>query len=189
MTSNFIELYENAVADEICDLACERMDAIISRPDPGESCILSDNDSRKDYNIFTARYGSLKSCEEKIIDAVMFSWRKYNSKFGVTSKAFLEMFDPGWKFQKSETGGGFHQWHYEQGPGKNNRARFAVWMLYLNDVPNGGKTEFKHQEVSYTPTKGTLVIWPAAYTHVHRAAPDLVGTKYIATGWLNYPPR
>lgn len=189
MTSNFIETYENVVSEEICSLAMERMDSIISRPDPGTSCILSDDQSRTDWNIFTGRYSSLKTCEEKIIDGVMLSWRKYNTKYQVTSKSFLEMFDPGWKFQRSETGGGFHQWHYEQGPGKNNRSRFAVWMLYLNDVETGGKTEFKYQETSFTPTRGTVVIWPAAYTHVHRAAPDLVGTKYIATGWLNYPIR
>lgn len=189
MTSNFIDAYYDVLSPDICRQTCETMDEIISRPDPGNGCVLSDDSSRKDWNIFTGRYGSLKKSEEAILEAVMFHWRKYNSKYSITSKSFLEMFDSGWKLQKSETGGGFHTWHYEQGPGKNNRARFAVWMIYLNDVRDGGQTEFKYQEMNFTPQAGTLLFWPASYTHVHRAAPDLVGTKYIATGWLNYPLR
>ena len=31
---------------------------------------------------------------------------------------------------------------------------------------------------------GKLVIWPAYFTHTHRANPDLKEDKYIITGWL-----
>jgi hypothetical protein len=189
LTSNFIEIYPDALSPELCVEACNRMDDIISRPDPGNSCILSDNDSRTDWNIFTGRYASLKKSEDKIIQAVSVSWRKYKNSYNTTSKSFFEVFNSGWKFQKSETSGGYHEWHYEQGSGEHNSTRFAVWMLYLNDVEIGGKTEFKYQEVAIKPTAGTIVIWPAAYTHVHRANPDLIGEKYIATGWFNYPNR
>ena len=186
---NFIEAYSNALSVEACEKACERMDAIISRPDPGASCILSDNESRTDWNIFTGSYGSLKSSEEAVLDAVWSGWRQYNKKYGVTSRTFPEIFSAGWKFQKSSTGGGFHQWHCEQGSGEPNNTRFAVWMIYLNTVEEGGKTEFKFQDIAVKPEAGTLLIWPAAYTHVHRAARDLVGDKYIATGWFNLPSK
>jgi hypothetical protein len=185
---NFIEAYPDLLSLDVCAETCATMDEIISRPDPGSACILSDDASRTDWNLFNGRYGSLKQCEEAIINSVMIAWRKYNKQYNVTGRSFLEIFTPGWKMQRSETGGGFHRWHYEQGSG-NNRSRFAVWMIYLNDVETGGKTEFKYQDVSYTPTAGTVVIWPAAYTHVHRAAKDLVGNKYIATGWFEYPER
>ena len=185
---NFIESYPNALSIEKCQQICDTMDEIISRPDPGSACILSDDSSRTDWNIFTGRYGSLKSSEDYVIDAVHAGWRKYNKKYGAGSRAFLELFTPGWKFQRSETGGGFHAWHSEQGSG-NNRGRFGAWMLYLNTVEEGGKTEFKHQDLAVKPEAGTLLIWPAAYTHVHRAARDLVGHKYIATGWFEYPER
>ena len=189
MTSNFIELYSNLLSADDCKIACDGMDDIISRPDPGSSCILSDDSSRTDWNIFNGRYGSLKRSEEKIIDAVWAGWRKYNKQYSITSRVFPELFSPGWKFQKSSTGGGFHAWHYEQGSGLPNNNRFAVWMLYLNTVETGGKTEFKFQDLAVKPEAGTLVIWPATYTHLHRAAPDLVGDKYIATGWFNFPDK
>jgi len=56
----------------------------------------------------------------------------------------------------------------------------------LNDVKEGGETEFLYQSVRVSPKKGTLVIWPAAFTHVHRGNPPLSGTKYIMTSWLEY---
>lgn len=186
MTSNFIETYPNVLTPEQCQEACDRIDDIISRPEPGSGCVLSDDSNRTDWNIFTSRYGSLKSTEDRIVDSLMKGWRSYNKLYGASSKSFFEVFNAGWKFQRSDTGGGFHKWHYEQGSGRTSSSRFAVWMIYLNTVEEGGKTDFKYQDVSFTPTAGTLVIWPAAYTHVHRANPDLVGKKYIATGWFNY---
>ena len=189
MTSNFIETYPGIMSAEDCKLACERMDTIISRPDPGESCILSDDASRTDWNIMSGCYGSLRDTEDKVLQAVMRGWRNYNSIYNASGRSGYELISPGWKFQRSEDGGGFHQWHCEQGSGRQSAARFAVWMIYLNDVEQGGCTEFKYQEVSFKPTAGTLVIWPAAYTHVHRANPDLIGKKYIATGWFNHTER
>ena len=89
------------------------------------------------------------------------------------------------KFQKSSAGGGFFDWHTEQGDSAT-ASRFLVWMIYLNTVEKGGHTEFKYQKRSLKPTAGTLVYWPAGYTHIHRAAPDLGEDKYIATGWFSY---
>ena len=64
-------------------------------------------------------------------------------------------------------------------------------MIYLNDitVENGGATDFLHQNCSFQPTTGTMVMWPATYTHMHRGA-FLTGDipKYIATGWVLREP-
>lgn len=188
MTSNFIELYPNVLTAEECTEACDRIDDIISRPDPGNSCILSDDASRTDWNIFSGSYGSMLKTEDKILQAVALGWKQYNKQYSAASRNVFELMSPGWKFQRSDTGGGFHRWHHEQGSG-NTSSRFAVWMIYLNTVEEGGHTEFKFQEQTVKPTAGTLVIWPAAYTHLHRANPDLIGKKYIATGWFVYPER
>ena len=112
MTSNFIELYPNVLTAEECAEVCDRIDDIISRPDPGNACILSDDSSRTDWNIFTSSYGSLKKSEDKIVEALARCWRKYNTAYSASSKSFFEVFTPGWKFQRSDTGGGFHQWHH-----------------------------------------------------------------------------
>ena len=33
---------------------------------------------------------------------------------------------------------------------------------------------------------GRCVIWPAAWTHVHRGVTPNKGLKYIVTGWVTY---
>ena len=92
-----------------------------------------------------------------------------------------------YKIQKTPPGGGYHVWHCEDS-GFLYRDRVITWMVYLNDIPreNGGATDFLHQKLSLQPEEGTIVFWPAAYTHMHRGA-FLAGDidKYIATGWFN----
>lgn len=94
------------------------------------------------------------------------------------------------KIQRTDSGGGYHIWHCEDGS-FIYRDRVLTWMIYLNDIPyeNGGGTDFLHQKCSFQPTRGTIVFWPAAYTHMHRGS-FLTGeqSKYIATGWFLREP-
>jgi len=92
----------------------------------------------------------------------------------------------GYKFQKSSADGGFCTWHVEHSDAENSMKRYLVWMFYLNTTESG-YTEFDYQDMRVQPTQGTLVLWPAYFTHPHRAAPDLKEDKYIITGWLHHP--
>lgn len=89
------------------------------------------------------------------------------------------------KVQKTKVGGGYHVWHYESGS-RDNSNRLLTWILYLNDVHEGGETEFLYQHMRVKPEQGTLVIWPAAFTHTHRGNPPLSNEKYIVTGWTEF---
>ena len=94
------------------------------------------------------------------------------------------------KLQKTQPGGGYHVWHCENGSFMY-RDRVLTWMIYLNDIPpeDGGGTDFLYQKKTFHPTRGTVVLWPACYTHMHRGA-FLTGDKdkYIATGWFSREP-
>ena len=57
-------------------------------------------------------------------------------------------------------------------------------MYYLNDVSEGGETEFYHQKVKIKPEKGTLVIFPAYFTHLHKGNVPISNDKYILNFWL-----
>lgn len=87
------------------------------------------------------------------------------------------------KIQKTAPEGGYHVWHYENS-GYNFSNRELTWILYLNDMPSGeGETEFLHQRRRISPKQGTLVMWPAGMTHVHRGLTVYTEDKYILTGW------
>jgi hypothetical protein len=80
-------------------------------------------------------------------------------------------------------GGGFKKWHCERS-NKHDVNRQLVYMLYLNNVIDGG-TEFKYQNIITQAIKGNLIIWPSDFTHTHRGIISNTQEKYIATGWIN----
>ncbi len=82
---------------------------------------------------------------------------------------------------------GFHGWHFERASASYpSGARVVVYMTYLNDVNDGGETEFMYQNVKITPRKGLTLLWPADWTHTHRGITSSTETKYIVTGWFQY---
>lgn len=90
------------------------------------------------------------------------------------------------KIQKTQPTQGYHIWHIEQGCTKETSNRVLAFTIYLNDINDGGETEFLLQSQRVIPRKGRITIWPAGFPYVHRGNPPLSGEKYIATSWLSY---
>jgi hypothetical protein len=88
------------------------------------------------------------------------------------------------KLQKTVKGGGYHIWHYEQ-MDLNTTDRILVWTIYLNDVEEGGETEFLYQSKRIKAKRGDICIFPAQFNYTHRGNPPLSGDKYIITGWYS----
>lgn len=89
------------------------------------------------------------------------------------------------KIQKTLPSQGFHVWHFENNHSKGDVGiRLLAYTIYLNDVEEGGETEFLFQSKRIKSTKGTVCLFPAYFTHTHRGNPPLSGEKYIATGWI-----
>jgi hypothetical protein len=85
--------------------------------------------------------------------------------------------------------GGYPYWHSEIYP-EDTRCdplhRVLFYMYYLNDVEEGGETEFYFQKRSIQPRRGTLVVAPAGFTHTHRGNVPRSSDKYILTSWLMF---
>ena len=82
---------------------------------------------------------------------------------------------------------GYFAWHTERSnnmPIHNNR--HLAFTTYLNDVNDGGETEFYHQELKIKPTKGKTIIFPVDWTHTHRGITSPTEDKFIVTGWFNF---
>lgn len=75
--------------------------------------------------------------------------------------------------------GEFFNWHADE----DRRRRLAI-IFYLNDEFDGGQTEFEYQNFVYQPKRGSLLLFPPYWTHVHRGRPVERGVKYIATAFL-----
>ena len=55
---------------------------------------------------------------------------------------------------------------------------------YLNDVEDGGETEFCG-DFTIRPEVGKLIFFPASWCYPHRGKMPISGDKYIITGWLH----
>ncbi|MFC6922690.1 2OG-Fe(II) oxygenase [Microbulbifer taiwanensis] len=89
--------------------------------------------------------------------------------------------------------GGYYHWHSEHfphptDPGQKSLHRVLFWLLYLNDVDEGGETEFCYQGAKIKPKKGSLILSPCGFTHTHRGNVPLSNDKYILTSWVLYRP-
>ena len=127
--------------------------------------------SNDDINIFTKVFW--KDCFSKYQE-------KYDMLTELEQYAIYEF-----KIQKTLPGQGYHIWHCEN-DGKENRNRLLAWAIFLNDVEEGGETEFLYQHKRIKAEQGKLVIFPAYFTHTHRGNPPISGNKYIATGWVEF---
>ena len=170
-----IGVYENAISDEWCDKVISHFQQNQTKtfhrqtPDQIASGIRDKQIFLEDENLLNGFHSSFS----KVFDLYLY---KYPN---MLRPLIIEEF----KLQKTLPTEGYHPFHVEQGPGKVFR-RVAVYTVYLNDVEEGGETEFLYQLKRVKPKKGTICIFPAGYTHVHRGNTPFSGEKYIMTGWL-----
>ena len=104
-------------------------------------------------------------------------------------KTMLKSIDiPAFNIQKYNPGDHFASLHSERTSISSIHRLFA-FMTYLNDVADGGKTNFSHYGIKIKPEIGKTLIWPAEWTHAHTGEVLKSGTKYIVTGWLHFPVK
>ena len=182
-------IYEekNALSKEICNDMISWFDNKMLYGDTGMNYSRVDVQGRKDISLSECQqFGSFKPFYNQINSIIHKHMVHYINEFNKGGGTGFYTIT-GYKFQKSVEGGGFTAWHSELPVFKpmweKVRDRFGVWTFYLNDTDTG-YTDFMHQKLSIKPETGKLVIWPAYFTHTHRANPDLKEDKYIMTGWL-----
>ena len=63
------------------------------------------------------------------------------------------------------------------------KCRKLTFLWYLNDVAEGGETEFWGNYI-IKPQTGKLILFPASWTFPHCGKMPISSDKYIITGWL-----
>lgn len=189
---NFVGIYDNYFSDNFCDSLieyfswCQKNNRSYFRPEDekfknDESCALNPH-SMVEINF--SHQNILGYIDE--FNTVFWDecYKEYMDTFSVL-KDYDEHTIYTYKVQKTLPTGGYHVWHSEDGSKEFSR-RVGVYILYLNDVEEGGETEFLYLSKRISPKKGRLLIFPPNYPWAHRGNPPLTGEKYIMTGWIEY---
>jgi hypothetical protein len=189
---NFIVSYHNAYPKEYCNQVINWFDQAVAS---GLGLTRQEIDkvpkyAKDDITVFpftesTLRLGTSGNLYAEFINPFFNKYySNYVSRFSIletfASQTVYEL-----KVQKTVPGGGYHVWHSETDD-RNTASRLLAFTLYLNEIEEGGETEYLYQGLRIKPEQSTLVIWPAGFTHTHRGNPPLKETKYIVTGWVEY---
>ena len=118
-------------------------------------------------------------------DCLQKSLEKYLEKYTMLNKVSRFNLTVGYNIQYYKKGGGFKIYHCERGD-LEHCSRQLVFMTYLNDIEEGGGTEFYYQKIITPAKKGLTLLWPTDWTHTHRGQVSNTEEKYIVTGWFNY---
>lgn len=188
----FIGIYENAFTKEYCDAVINYFEKMA---DAGFTLSRQEHEnvvkSAKNDTILFSTSDPVVSLYENTALMRQFNGTLWGTCYPDYAEKYWILKDLGshssysFKIQKTKIGQGYHLWHSDAGT-RETCNRLLVWSLYLNDVEEGGETEFVHQHMRIKPKQGTLVIWPAGFTHTHRGNPPLTGDKYIVTGWIEF---
>lgn len=185
----FVGIFENAFSKEYCEELIKAYDIAIEagfgrtrqQEEPFSKLQKAD----------TQLYNHINNIQIPIPNIAQFNEVFWGKCYPIYEEAFPPLKDSGrhssyhFKMQRTNLHEGYHIWHYESGT-RELCNRLLTWMVYLNDVEEGGETEFLYQSLRVKPKQGTLLIWPAAFTHTHRGNPPLSNPKYVVTGWTEF---
>ena len=185
---NFIGIYDGYITKEECNKAIElyenqnKLNQTVNRIGAEQSSILQKQDQQ-----FFAANNNVDVWWESL-KPMMFNfdmaWKHYAKNTGAEDAYDKIPFNyTSLKIQKTLPTEGYHIWHIEHTKGFENEPRAFVFSIYLNDVEEGGETEFLYQSQRIKPVQGKISIFPAHFNYAHRGNPPLTGDKYIITGW------
>ena len=112
------------------------------------------------------------------------AYEMYAEKYDILNR--LSQHTPkGMSIQRTGPHQGYHVWHCEAGC-NSTATRVLAYTLYLNNIEQGGETEFLYQGIKCKPETGKVLLFPSGFTYPHRGNPIYEGYKYIITGWYTF---
>lgn len=186
LNSPLYEVFDNVLTPEFCQKVISRFD-LDHRSLPG---VVGDQGVRLDIK---------QSLDLRI--SAHEDWKEYDDVFFKTLLKYLPSFqsswvyenfeetgsnyDQGFQIQKTETDQIGYKWHndfYIEMCNGCPSYRYITYIFYMNDVQEGGETEF-WEGTKIKPKTGRLLLFSSDWHHIHRGLPPISNTKYIVTGW------
>jgi hypothetical protein len=186
--NNFIGVYDNYVTEQECNKAIKlyedqnKFNNTINRIGFEKASVLQKQDQQ-----YFAMPDNINVWWESLKPMMInfdLAWNHYIKNVGADDAYGVPFHFTDLKIQKTLPTEGYHVWHIEHGKGYENEPRAFVFSIYLNNVEEGGETEFLHFSKRVKPKTGRIVIWPAGFPYVHRGNSPLSGEKYILTSWM-----
>jgi len=188
MIPPFLLLKENFLSSKFCDYSIKFFELNDRLHRPGMAGSGVDDISLIDTEL-KLNFSNQESLSKKLweyLDKLLMEYVELNpclNKIG-----HWEIHDT-FQIQKYNPGEGYFGEHCEHGSsslGKKISDRVMSWIVYLNDVDDGGETRFPQYDFNVKSKKGSIIIFPAGWTHMHHGIVSNTQSKYLITGWCCY---
>jgi prolyl 4-hydroxylase len=181
-----IVVFSNFLSDEECDGLIEIATARLT-----DSQVISHEDGTSVFHEHrTSKNAFFRRGESQLIEKIEARISKLlnipvinGEGLQVLNYGVGKEYKPHYDFFDSNTGSGVHI--------RNGGQRVGTFLMYLNEVEEGGSTSFPELEMNVYPQKGNALFF--SYTNnqyqcddrsLHAGDPVIVGSKWLATKWL-----
>ena len=187
----FIKTYPNVLSD----LMCENIIKFYQDSDKKKDGITTGGINKEIKNSLDLFYEDIDNSEwyfyvNYIRDIITIKLRLYSYDLNEGSflnkkvMNFSSFEEYGFQIQEYIANEGYYNFHNDFSI-KNGKYRAITFLFYLNDVEEGGETEF-YNGMKIKPEKGKLLFFPASWNYPHKGNIPISNDKYILTGWLYF---
>lgn len=189
-------LFENALSPGICEEIIEFGEALDKRGllQKGQTVngVNEDIKATEDWIVGTDMHGItpedasyMSYFDRHIYSAVSDCFTSYSKNYSTLS-TWTDIWDSGYRVQRYRAGHGFYKPHIDGAPWIRDRAskRVVAVIMYLNTIENGGCTRFEMQEIDVKPVAGSLLMFPATWTHPHESTVSPDQDKWVISSFM-----
>jgi len=179
----YLEEYENILDKEFCNHIIENfLQEKNTHEGQTSGGINKQIKNTTDFHLKNNTSEIWKDIDNKLYNALHICLQNYRNNEAF--RVFEKIDDTGFQVQRYIKNEGFYVYHNDFRVDKE-KYRILTFLFYLNDVEEGGETEFFYGNVKIKPKVGKCVLFPASWTFPHRALIPLSSDKFIVTGWLH----
>ena len=177
--------FPNLIPDEWCEVMIEWFDKN-PQLQSGGGVVNNKNEQRviEDFKVATQSVVPFGTPMFELMSKV---WHKsYDSYLDLVERAPIEdIYFRDYSIRVYDKGVGFFKPHVDQQAGGTVTRLFAI-ILYLNNVKEGGETEFATLNKKVKPEKGKVLMFPCNFLYPHHANVPVSDSKYIGTAFVNF---
>jgi hypothetical protein len=185
---NHISYWDNVLDKNVCDDIITRFESNSSQQ---EQTVMEGHRSFTEINI-TKNIDDWNDIQNLLIGKMQEYVRKYITAFDIDESCWPQNFALEEFRIKRYLPNDKDEFKFHVDVGDYTSAkRFLAFFWYLNDVVQGGETNFQKSpaariEYSVTPKAGRLLVFPPLWTHPHVGMKPISGPKYIIGGYLHH---
>lgn len=178
---NFIRQYNNIVPHDLCKRIIKEFKGSKEVFDGKTISGVSDHKISRDL-IINPEKGH-RDIDVELFTTVSSAYNKYLGDFPHIARMFegFKIDDSGYMVQMYPKGVGQYKVHTDAVNPDRGLNRMISCVIYLNDVKEGGETEFTMHGVKFKPKRGSVLLFPSNFCYPHKGNMPISNDKYIIT--------